>query len=115
MKKQFPNRKLIACMELYTFSSLTKKFLEEYKGSMDDADIALVYLDQMTIISKGRNVLKEKDIIMNFGRNDLIVFTESEKLTKYLKSINWNFKNLLMMSSGNFGGINIKKLIKRSN
>ena len=38
------------------------------------------------------------------------VYTDSKKLTDHLKSIDWKNKTLLMMSSGNFDGVDFAKL-----
>jgi len=44
VKNQYPDRKLIACLELHTYSSLNAAFLKEYQGALDAADIAVVIL-----------------------------------------------------------------------
>tara|TARA_B100001971_G_C18213308_1_gene552169 strand:+ start:396 stop:1718 length:1323 start_codon:yes stop_codon:yes gene_type:complete len=105
MKKQFKNRKLVACMELHTFSSLNKEFLDQYKRSMDEPDIAIVYFNPHAIEKKQLELITKEQVNFAFDRKDLFVFTNSEKLYKYLKSLNWKNQNLLMMSSGNFNGI----------
>lgn len=51
VKKQFPERKLVACLELHTFNSLKKEFLPQYENSMDAADLAIVYFNPDTIDS----------------------------------------------------------------
>jgi len=110
VKKQFPNRKLIACMELHTFSSLTVAFLNEYKGSMDLADEAIVYFNQHTIEHKKLKPLTEEQVKDAFGGNNIRVITNTEKLQNELLKMNFENKNLLMMSSGNFDGIDFKEL-----
>jgi len=110
MKKQFSNRKLVACMELHTFSSLNEEFLKEYIGSMDKPDIAIVYFSPSAIAHKKLEVITPKQVLTAFGRKDLLVFTDSEKLETYLNNLNWENTNLLMMSSGNFDGLKIKHL-----
>ncbi len=112
LKNQFPNRKLIACMELHTFSSLNKEFLKLYKDSMQKADQALIYYNNETIKHKKLDELNENDVKAAFGTNNLQVFTSSIALLNHLKVQNWKEKNLLMMSSGNFDGINFKELAK---
>ena len=112
LKNQFPNRKLIACMELHTFSSLNKDFLKLYKDSMQKADQALIYYNNETIKHKKLDELNENDVKAAFGTNNLQVFTSSIALLNHLKVQNWKEKNLLMMSSGNFDGINFKELAK---
>ena len=111
MKKQFSNRKLVACMELHTFSSLNEEFLKEYKGSMDKPDTAIVYFSPSAIAHKKLEPITPKQVLTAFGRKDLLVFTDSEKLETYLNNLNWENTNLLMMSSGTFEGMNLENLI----
>jgi UDP-N-acetylmuramate: L-alanyl-gamma-D-glutamyl-meso-diaminopimelate ligase len=67
VKKQFPKRKLIAAMELHTFSSLDENFLWEYKKSMDEADEAIVYYNPSTLEHKKLKPISE-DLVKNcFG------------------------------------------------
>ena len=110
MKQQFNNRELIACMELHTFSSLTEEFLNEYKGAMNEADKAIVYFNPHTIAHKKLKPITEEQVKIAFDRSDIEVFTESKKLVKEIQSHDWANKNLLMMSSGNFDGIDFKQL-----
>tara|TARA_B100001758_G_C18413724_1_gene617779 strand:+ start:1312 stop:2601 length:1290 start_codon:yes stop_codon:yes gene_type:complete len=112
MKKQFKNRRLVACMELHTFSSLNKSFLNQYNGCMNNADIAIVYFNPKAIAQKKLSPISSADVISAFGRNDLLVISDSEKLEKHIKSLMWNNQNLLMMSSGNFNGLALDMLIQ---
>ncbi|HEY1040190.1 MAG TPA: Mur ligase family protein [Bacteroidia bacterium] len=109
-KKQFANRKLIACMELHTFSSLNENFLNEYNGAMDKADEAIVYFNPHTIAHKKLKPITEEQVKKAFARNDIKIFTESDKVKEFLKSENRNNSTVLMMSSGNFDGIDFAKL-----
>jgi len=111
MKKQFSNRKLVACMELHTFSSLNEEFLKEYKGSMDKPDTAIVYFSPSAIAHKKLKLITPEQVLSAFDRKDLLVFTDSEKLEKHLNNLNWENTNLLMMSSGTFEGMNLGNLI----
>ena len=111
MKKQFENRELVACMELHTFSSLNEQFLEQYKGCMDEPDTAIVYFSPEAIVHKKLKPITKEQIYSCFGRTDLLIFTDSNPLEEYLKSIEWKDRNLLMMSSGNFNGIKLENLI----
>ena len=111
MTKQFTNRKLVACMELHTFSSLNEEFLQQYKGSMDTPDTAIVYFSPEAIAHKKIEVITEQQVHSAFNREDLLIFTDSNKLAVYLKSLNWKNQNLLMMSSGNFDGMKFEELI----
>ena len=110
VKQQFPERKIIACMELHTFSSLTEDFLNEYKNSMNLADEAIVYYNPHTISHKKLKEISPEQIHTCFNRKDLIVFTKSEELTNYIKTKNFNNSVLLMMSSGNFDGVDFTML-----
>jgi len=105
MKKQFANRKLIACMELHTFSSLNKVFLKEYKGCMDTPDEAIVFFSKKAIEHKKLDEISINEVHKAFDRKDLKVFTNTDELEAYLISKDWQNKILLMMSSGNFDGL----------
>lgn len=109
VKKQYADRKLIAVMELHTFSSLKKEFLPHYSGAMNLADEAIVYFNPHTIEHKKLEPISIEMIKSGFARKDLKVFTDSDKLFTYLQSVNISSTNLLLMSSGNFSGKNIKK------
>jgi UDP-N-acetylmuramate: L-alanyl-gamma-D-glutamyl-meso-diaminopimelate ligase len=109
VKKQFPDRQLIACMELHTFSSLNETFLNEYRNSMQDADLAIVYYNPHTIEHKKLSPISETQVLKAFG-DHVKVYTNAELLYSDLLNMEWNHKNLLMMSSGNFDGMNMNKL-----
>lgn len=110
VKEQFPKRKLLAATELHTFSSLNKTFLKQYRRKMDDADIAVVFYNPETLEHKRLEPISEDDIRTAFKRDDLAIFTDSTALEDFLKAQNWNNTNLLMMSSGTFGGLDLKAL-----
>ncbi len=109
VKQQFPDRKLVACMELHTFSSLNQTFLNEYNGSMENADEAIVYFNPHTIAHKKLEPISEQQVLNAFKGSNLKVYTNSEKLISDLKEKNWNKSNLLMMSSGNFDGVDFNQ------
>ncbi len=111
VKEQFSDRKLFACMELHTFSSLNSEFLKEYKGSMDKADVAIVYFNPHTIAHKRLEPITEEQVKQAFAREDLVVFTDSKKLLERIHSENWEKQNLLLMSSGNFDGVDYSDLV----
>ena len=106
VKEQFPNRKLVACMELHTFSSLTKEFLKEYKNTMDKADVRKVYFNPHVLEHKRLAALSADEVKNYFG--DVEVYTDSAKMIDSLKQLDFKNTNLLMMSSGNFDGVNVK-------
>jgi UDP-N-acetylmuramate: L-alanyl-gamma-D-glutamyl-meso-diaminopimelate ligase len=109
VKEQFPKRKLVACMELHTFSSLTKEFLKEYIGTMDLADVKKVYFNPHTLAHKKLPDLNPQEVKAFFGGN-VEVYTDSKEMVASLKATSWKDTNLLMMSSGNFDGVSIKAL-----
>lgn len=109
-KNQYSERKLTACFELHTYSSLSKEFMPQYAGCMDEADDAIVYYSPHALEIKRLPSLDKEFILDGFGRKDLRIFTSPEKLKAYLISKDWNNHNLLMMSSGNFDGITIDNL-----
>jgi UDP-N-acetylmuramate: L-alanyl-gamma-D-glutamyl-meso-diaminopimelate ligase len=111
VKLQFPGRKLVACMELHTFSSLSENFLDLYRGTLDGADIPIVYYNPHTIELKRLPVLDTDQVKLAFNNKDLAVYTDSEKLRNDLGNIDWKGKNLLMMSSGNFDNIPMNDLV----
>jgi len=110
VKEQFPDRKLAACMELHTFSSLNPSFLKEYENSMDSADVPVVYYNQHTLQLKRMPDLPPEQVKAAFGNERLIVFTEKDKLLEFLRAQQWSNSVLLMMSSGNFDGVNWDEL-----
>lgn len=113
VKEQFPDRKLIACMELHTFSSLTQEFLKEYKGAMDKADEGIIFFDPHAIAHKKLPPITKEMIFNAFNRNDLEIMNESNRLTDRLLNTHQEKIVYLLMSSGNFGGINIDELAKK--
>ena len=110
VKSQFTDRKLIACIELHTFSSLNKDFLKEYAGSMDKADDAIVFIDLKSFEQKRMEPFSESDVQEAFSNPHLKFFNDAAKLKAYLLSQNYKDTNLLMMSSGNYAGFDLPKL-----
>ena len=113
VRSQFPDRRLVACIELHTFSSLNKDFLNEYAHAMDEADVAIVFIDKKTFEQKKMEPYPAETVKDAFSRNDLMFYNDPSVLEKYLENIEMDNTNLLMMSSGNFGGIDLQKLSKK--
>jgi len=113
LKHQFPDRQLIACFELHTFSSLTKQFLSQYAHCFDAADTAIVYFDKHTLEHKKLPPLDKEEVKTHFQNNNLLVFSDKAALEKYLQNLSLNHTNLLMMSSGTFSGLDIHELANR--
>lgn len=110
LKNQYPDRKLIACLELHTYSSLNPEFLNEYKGTLDAADSAVVFYSPHAVMIKKLEEIKVEQIDKAFGREDLIVFTNPADFKTYLYSQDFNNTSLLLMSSGNYGGLDFNEL-----
>lgn len=108
VKAQFDKRELIACMELHTFSSLKADFLPQYNGAMAAADEAIVFFNPEVIKHKRLESISPEQVKAAFGGN-VTVYTDSLQLQSYLRSLDLKQKNLLLMSSGNFSGIDFKQ------
>jgi len=113
VRSQFTDKKLIACIELHTFSSLNKEFLSEYAHAMDEADVAIVFIDKKTFEQKKMSPYDAGIVKDAFAKGDLVFYNDPMELQKYLENIRMQSTNLLMMSSGNFGGIDLPDLSKK--
>ncbi|WP_370477890.1 UDP-N-acetylmuramate--L-alanine ligase [Tamlana flava] len=105
VKEQYSNRTLIACLELHTYSSLNAEFLKEYKGALDAADVSVVFYSPHAVEIKKLEKVTHEQIADAFKRNDLIIYTNPEDFKNFLFSQNFDDKALLLMSSGNYGGL----------
>ena len=115
VKEQYQNRTLVACLELHTYSSLNAEFLKEYKGALDAADVAVVFYSPHAVEIKKLEEVTHQQIAIAFERDDLIIYTNPDDFKQFLFSQEFNNKALLLMSSGNYGGLdfeNLKRLIE---
>lgn len=113
VKEQYPDRKLIACLELHTYSSFNPEFLKEYRGALDAADEAVIfYLPESVAIKKLAPVTPDQ-IGEAFKREDLRVFTEAAAFHDFVFDQDYNDAVLLLMSSGNYGGLDLKEVKAR--
>lgn len=110
VKNQFPERKLIAVQELHTYSSLNKAFLPNYAHTMDEADVAVIYLNPHAVALKKLELMDEATLQEGFKRKDLILFTESAALRDFLLARDYSHTNLLLMSSGNYDNLDLEPL-----
>ncbi|MCS6795364.1 MAG: Mur ligase family protein [Raineya sp.] len=113
VKGLYPERKLVACLELHTFSSLNKNFLPQYKGSLKYADTAVVYFNPKVVEHKKLAPITAEDIKTAFEIPHLQVFDDSQKLANFLKSQNLANSCLLLMSSGNFDNLPLKEIAEQ--
>ncbi len=110
VKEQFPERTVVACLELHTYSSLNADFLKEYKGTLDAADVAVVFYSPHAVEIKKLKEITEYQIAEAFDRNDLIIYTNPDDFKNFLFSQNFDNKALLLMSSGTYGGLNFEEV-----
>ena len=112
VKHQYPNRKLIAILELHTYSSLSKDFLKEYNNSLQYADVAVVFYSQHALELKRMPALPKELVYEGFNKEGLIVINSKEELNNWLHQQNYNNSNLLLMSSGNYDGVDMQNFAK---
>lgn len=114
VKHQHSNQKLLAVLELHTYSSLNKLFLEQYKGTLDAADLAVVYFDAHALAnSQQSDFITSEDITAAFEKPDLIVYSNVTDLQNYLIQQRDTVQVFLLMSSGTFGELNLKTLSEK--
>ncbi len=112
VRDQYPEKKCIAMLELHTFSSLTHEFLLQYKGSLDPADRAWVYFNPETLKRKKLPELSMEEVQAAFENEKVQVFTDSSEIWNQLKNENLQEAVVLVMTSGNFDGVDIDKTLK---
>jgi UDP-N-acetylmuramate: L-alanyl-gamma-D-glutamyl-meso-diaminopimelate ligase len=115
VKNQYPERKLIACLELHTYSSLNPEFISQYKGALNAADTAIVFYSPHAVMIKCLQEIKQEQIEEAFGRKDLTVFTNPADFKTNLYAQDFKETSLLLMSSGKYGGLDfdtIKEYLK---
>ena len=112
LKNQYPDRELLACLELHTYSSLNPDFLKEYKGALDAADKAVVFYSPHAVQVKKLHPISEKQIAESFEREDLLIFTDPVGFKDFLFDQNFEDTSLLLMSSGDYGGLDFNELKK---
>lgn len=110
VKEQFSERKVIACLELHTYSSLNKDFLGNYKGTLNPADTAIVYFNPHALQLKRLPAITEEQVKEGFNNRGIEVFTDSKQLVERLLREKDPNTVLLMMSSGNYDGVDLKDL-----
>ena len=107
VREQYPDRTLVACMELHTFSSLTQEFLKQYAGTMKAADTGIVFFDPHAVAHKKLPPITDEMIYDAFDRSDLLVFHSPELMKQKLMEKIPGKSVFLLMSSGNFSGIDL--------
>lgn len=110
VQERFPDKKLVACLELHTFSSLNRNFLPKYQQTLGNADLPAVYYNPQVVENKRLDPFTEQDVADAFGHPNLRVFTESRLLEAWVRQQDNTNTVFLLMSSANFGGIDLQQL-----
>lgn len=110
VKEQYPDRTLVACLELHTYSSLNAEFLKEYEGALRYADVAVVFYSPDAVKIKQLDEVTYEQIAKSFNREDLIIYTNPAEFKTFLFKQNLENSALLLMSSGNYGGLNFEEV-----
>ena len=110
VKNQYNKRTVLACLELHTYSSLNADFLAEYKGALDNADEAVVFYSPHAVKIKQLEEVTEQQISEAFQRDDLIIYTNPIEFKNFLFNQNLKNKAVLLMSSGNYGGLDFEEI-----
>jgi UDP-N-acetylmuramate: L-alanyl-gamma-D-glutamyl-meso-diaminopimelate ligase len=114
VKAQYPDRKLVACLELHTYSSLNAEFLKEYEGALDAADVAVVFYSPDAVKIKRLEEVTYDQIAQSFKRDDLMIYTNPTEFKDFLfdsfREDRMSNSALLLMSSGNYGGLNFDEV-----
>ncbi len=110
VRERHPDKKLIAILELHTFSSLDKNFIPQYAHSLDPADEATIFYNPETAKSKRMEIAEPDFLIHAFSRDDIRVIQDSEELKQMILDSPTRDTVLLIMTSGNFGGLDVKNI-----
>ncbi|HEU4495506.1 MAG TPA: cyanophycin synthetase, partial [Flavobacterium sp.] len=112
VKEQYPERQLVACLELHTYSSLNASFLKEYEGALDSADVAVVFYSPDAVKIKQLEEVTHDQIAKAFNREDLVICTNPDAFREYLYQLKFDTGKvaLLLMSSGNYGGLDFDEV-----
>jgi UDP-N-acetylmuramate: L-alanyl-gamma-D-glutamyl-meso-diaminopimelate ligase len=112
VKAQFPSRKLVAVLELHTYSSLNENFMKEYSGVLNLADQGAVFYSKHALEIKRMPELRKEVVKSGFANEALHVFTQKEELSQWLQSLEYKDSVILFMSSGNYDGLNLEAFTK---
>ena len=110
VKHQYPQRRLLACLELHTYSSLNEIFLSEYANTLTSADEVVVFYSPSALKIKQLKPIFSEQIAIAFQHKNLTIYTDPIEFQEFLKTQNYSNTSLLLMSSGNYGGLNFDTL-----
>ncbi|GCD77735.1 peptidoglycan synthetase [Thermaurantimonas aggregans] len=109
IKESFPEKKIIAVLELHTYSSLSKSFLPNYAHALDAADVPMVYFNPKAVAHKRLPELKREDVAEAFGIAVSNFYSDASEVLEKLKSMEISDTIFLIMTSGNFDGVDLKR------
>lgn len=110
VKEQYPNKKLVAFLELHTYSSFNPEFLKEYEGALNAADEAIVFYLPESVAIKKLEPVSEEQIKTAFQRDDLQIYTDAQSFENVVFDKNFDNTVGLFMSSGNYGGLDLEEV-----
>jgi UDP-N-acetylmuramate: L-alanyl-gamma-D-glutamyl-meso-diaminopimelate ligase len=111
IKEMYPDRKIINCFELHTYSSLNRNYISEYENSLSTGNMNIIFVNDHTLKIKKLEYLDENSIRTGFSNKDILICRKPEELIQVLTAQIKENTVLLMMSSGNFGGSTLDQLI----
>ncbi|WP_340063534.1 UDP-N-acetylmuramate--L-alanine ligase [Ascidiimonas aurantiaca] len=110
VRQQYPDKKLLACLELHTYSSLNHSFIDQYSGMLDQADEAVVFYTPEALKIKKLEAITPERITSAFSRKDLTVITDARGFKTFLLEYPLENTVVLLMSSGDYGGLDFDNL-----
>jgi UDP-N-acetylmuramate: L-alanyl-gamma-D-glutamyl-meso-diaminopimelate ligase len=110
VREQFPEKKFYACLELHTYSSLSPGFLSQYDKTLQYADEAVVFFSPGALEIKKMEPITKDQILKAFGTENITVFTNPEFFRNFLRDLDYKNTAILLMSSGNYGGLNFEEI-----
>lgn len=113
IRLQFPKKKIIACLELHTYSSMNSDFIPQYKNSTHQADLVYLFLNEEAAKIKGMKLPQPEEIKTAFNDRSIRVFYDKNQMELSLLEENYFNSILLLMSSGSFDNWEIPVFIKK--
>ena len=108
VREKHPAARLMAILELHTFSSLNPSFLPQYAGTMAEADEAIVFFSPHTLAMKKLPDLSAGQLRAHFDCPDLTVVTDTISLRDAIARLPQDGETVMVwMSSGRFDGLDI--------
>lgn len=110
---RFPEKAIVACLELHTYSSLSAGFLPLYKGTLDNASFPFVYYNPHAIKLKRLSQISKEEVKNAFGSTKINVYDNSAEMFSFIQKQNFSDVVYLFMSSGDFDGCDLQVLAER--